>query len=391
MTDATHGEFLIPSMPDAISPAWLTLALRHAGVIDRAEVVAIDVKPVAAGSGFVGQTARLTIGYDEHEASAPATVFAKLSSADLAVREQLRKVGIYETEAGFYRNIARLPAFPLRVPRPYLSLYDESTGASLLLLEDLGQAEFGDNLTGCSSADAQIAVRQLGLLHAHFWETPSLRQWSWLRALTDETQAKVGMYQAMLPRFEQRWAEFLTPSLRQSARKFADVLPEYFARNSGRPQTLTHGDFRADNLAFTATSEGRSVAVFDWQVARRAPGPRDLAYFLSGSLTVEQRRATEEPLVKLYRETLAAQGVGGYSSDDFRRDLQAGLGAPLMTLVIAGGMLDCSNERGADLFGRLYERLDAALDDHEFVSYIDRLASTGVASAGTGSLEKHEV
>ena len=65
----------------------------------------------------------------------------------------------------------------------------------------------------------------------------------------------------------------------QSARKLAEVLPEYCEKNSHRPQTLTHGDIRADNLAFTATSKGGGVTVFDWQVARRASGPRDLAYF----------------------------------------------------------------------------------------------------------------
>lgn len=374
MTTETVDTLSIPPTPDAISPNWLTRVFRQAGMLDRATVVGIDVTPVATGSGFVGQAARLQITYSEQKTGAPATIFAKLSSADLAVRQQLRRVGIYETEAGFYRDVALQPTFPIRVPRPYLSQYDEGSSASILLLEDLRTAEFGDNLVGCSVTDAQIAIRQLGRLHAHFWGAGSLAGLSWLRSLTDEGAAKAELYRVMLQRFEQRWAQSLTPSLRQSARKFAEVLPEYFERNSRRPQTLTHGDFRADNLAFTTTSEGRGVTVFDWQVVRRAPGPRDLAYFLSGSLTVEQRRATEEPLLRLYHETLLSQGVGGYSSEDLRRDFQAGLGAPLITLIIAGGMLDFSNERGADLFGRLYERLGAALDDHQFMSYLDELA-----------------
>ena len=368
-----ENKFWIPPTPDSIEPAWLTRMLRQAGVLDRAAVVSIDVTPVAAGSGFVGQAARLQIAYSEQETNAPATVFAKLSTANLAVRLQLRRVGIYETEVGFYRDMALQPTFPIRVPRPYLSLYDEGSSASILLLEDLSAAKFGDNLAGCSVTDAQIAIRQLGRLHAHFWDAGSLEGLPWLRSLTDEGVAKAELYRAMLPRFEQHWAQSLTPSLSQSARKFAEVLPEYFEQNARRPQTLTHGDFRADNLAFTATTDGRGVTLFDWQVARRASGPRDLAYFLSSSLTVEQRRAMEEPLLRLYRDTLLAQGLGGYSPEDLRRDFQAGLGAPLMTLIIAGGMLDFSNERGADLFGRLYERLGAALDDHQFIRYLDEL------------------
>lgn len=161
-------DLTIPQTPSSMTSDWLTQALRRAGVLTRASVVAIEVHPVAAGSGFVGQTARLTIQYDEQEIGAPGTVFAKLSSADPSVRQQLRKVGIYETEAGFYRDVATLTDFPLSVPRPYLSLDDEKTSECCLLIEDLGQAEFGANLPGCSSTDAHIVVRQLGRLHAHF-------------------------------------------------------------------------------------------------------------------------------------------------------------------------------------------------------------------------------
>lgn len=88
----------------------------------------------------------------------------------------------------------------------------------------------------------------------------------------------------MFPRFEQRCGHFLSPSVVETARRFAQVLPTYIDRMVDRPQTLTHGDFRADNLAFATIRGERSVTVFDWQVARRAPGPRDLAYFLALSL-----------------------------------------------------------------------------------------------------------
>lgn len=246
----------IQATPDAISPDWLTRALRHAGVLDRAVVVAVDVDPIAAGSGFVGQAARLKISYSDRESHAPATVFAKLSSVDPAVRQQLQRIGVYETEAGFYRDIASLPGFPMRTPRSYLNLYEENVDGSLLLLEDLGHAEFGNNIAGCSATDVETAVQQLALLHAYFWESPSLKRLSWLRALSDDVGMRVSLYRAMLPRFEQRCAEFLTPSLREAARRFASVLPEYFQRCSNGPQTFTHGDYRTDNLGIFPNKRG---------------------------------------------------------------------------------------------------------------------------------------
>ena len=376
MTTQEPGDTeFIPATPNAITAGWLTRVLRRAGILKRATVVAIEVQPIAASSGFVGQTARLIITYDEQEASAPASFFVKLSSADPAVRQQLRKVGLYETEARFYRDVAPLPAFPLPIPRPYLSLYNEQTGECLLLLEDLGQAEFGDNLTGCSSPDAMVAVRQLGRLHAYFWGASMLKQWSWLRSLTDEAEVRIGLYRAMVPRFEQRCGTFLSPHVLETAKRFAMILPTYIERMVDRPQTLTHGDFRADNFAFATTGGERGVTVFDWQVARRAPGPRDVAYFLALSLGVEQRRATEASLLKLYHETLVAHGVGGYSAEDLRSDVAVGLGSPLTMWVIASGMLDFSGARGADLLKQLCERLSAALDDHRFSAYLDTLVS----------------
>ena len=383
--------FTIPQTPSSITADWLTQALRSAGVLKTSKVVAVDVHPIAAGSGFVGQTARLTIKYDGQEAGAPATAFAKLSSADPAVRQQLRRVGLYETETGFYRDIAASPDFPLPTPRPYLSLYDEGTGECLLLLEDLGHAEFGDNLAGCSPMDAQLVVRQLGSLHAHYWEAPILSQLSWLRSLGDEAEARIGLYRAMLPRFEQRCVDSLMPAMREFARRFAELMPRYIAQLSDKPQTLTHGDFRADNFAFAGTRAGRRATVFDWQVARRAPGPRDLAYFLSGSLPVEQRRATEESLLKVYVETLLADGVGGYTIRDLRRDVQAGLAAPLTTWVIAGGMLDFSSQRGADLFKQVCARLGAMLEDHQFGTYLDGLSSADMGASRKPPLVQHEV
>lgn len=373
MTQESDDTEFIPPTPSAITSDWLTRVLQRAGILKRAKVVAIEVQPVAAGSGFLGQTARLIIQYNEQEAGAPASFFAKLSSADPAVRQQLGKVGLYETEAGFYRDVAPLPDFPMPVPRPYLVLYNERTCECLLLLEDLGQAEFGDNLTGCSSTDAIIVVRQLGLLHANFWGAPFVKQWSWLRSLTEEAEFRIGLYRAMLPRFEQRCGNFLTPHVLEAAKRFALLLPTYIDRMVDRPQTLTHGDFRADNFAFTTTREERRVTVFDWQVARRAPGPRDVAYFFAFSLTVEQRRATEASLLKLYHETLVANGVEGYSAEDLRSDVAVGLGSPLTMWVIASGMLDFSSERGAALLKQLWERLGAALDDYRYTAYLDTL------------------
>ncbi len=386
----SQKDLSIPSTPDSISPEWLTSVLRSSGAIENSEVKSISVIPVAAGSGFVGQAARLHLEYDRKESGAPSTVFAKLSSADPAVREKLRTVGLYATEAGFYRDVAVSKALPMRVPRPYLSLYDDASAASILLIEDLGDARFGDNATGLSPADARIAIRQLARVHAHFWEAPQLREFDWLRSLADDTAARSALYRAMLPQFEKRLAEFVTPSLLEAAKTLADVFTGYTHQYSLGPHTLIHGDYRADNFAFRAISENEGFVVFDWQTSRRSCGARDVAYFLAGSMPTGQRRDTGKSLVKLYYETLLAEGVKDYSAEDCARDIRSGLGAPLTTMVIAGGMLDFSSERGTDLIRQSLERLGAALDDYDFAEHLEELRSPRVHGASIGAVEKHE-
>jgi aminoglycoside phosphotransferase (APT) family kinase protein len=68
--------------------------------------------------------------------------------------------------------------------------------------------------------------------------------------------------------------------------------------------TLIHGDDHIGNLF---VDDGRT-GFYDWAVASRAPGVRDVAYFLCNSLPVETRRAEQDSLLARYRKALAANG-----------------------------------------------------------------------------------
>ena len=326
-----------------------------------------------AGSGFVGQTAHLLIEYDRAEPGAPASLFAKLSSASPQVREQMRRLGLYETEAGFYRDLAALDDFPVRIPRPYLSLYEETTGASVLLIEDLGKAQFCDNVAGSSPEEALGIVRQMALLHAHFWNDPRLKAFAWLRSPAADTAAFTAVYKAMLAPFEQRFSAMVSPYYLNAAKEFSTWTASFLYHASQLPTTLFHGDLRLDNVAIASNHHGPEIVFFDWQVSRLAHGAADLAYYMAISLPVEQRRAMEPELLNTYHETLLANGVTSYSHEDLLLDFRRGLGSPLRTAVVAGGMLDFSSERGQQLIQQLSLRIGAMLEDHRFTESLEEL------------------
>jgi hypothetical protein len=369
----TTNPLSIPASLGEISTEWLTAAFRSTGRIKDSVVVSLDLQPVDAGRGLSGQAARLRLGYDRDEPGAPSTVFAKLSPESPEVRQQLRGIGHFETEAGFYQDLAGSDSFPVRVPRPYLSIYDHATNASALLIEDLGDARFGDSVAGSSPDDARLIVTQLARLHAHYWEHPSLKGLSWLRSPADVADATGALYQAMLPRFEQVWASRAPAELTECARAFSSSLAASLRLASLAPCTLAHTDTRLDNFAFPLVPESGVLIIFDWQLARFARGTSDLAYFLAQSLPIELRRSMETELLSLYLDTLVANGVTGYSSDDLELDYRRGLSSPLRVAVMAGALLDFSSERGTELWLQFAERVAAALADHSFDTALEEL------------------
>ena len=82
------------------------------------------------------------------------------------------------------------------------------------------------------------------------------------------------------------------------------------------PLGLVHGDYRLDNMLFGAEDAPRRFVVVDWQTVGWGPVMTDVAYFLGGSLSVEDRRAHEQELVREYHEALHAHGVRGLRWED---------------------------------------------------------------------------
>jgi ecdysteroid kinase len=354
----------IPATPNGITPEYLTEVLRQFGTIGDNSVKSISIESVPAGTGFVGQVAHLTVAYEREDATAPKTIFAKLSSADAGIRSKLRDIGLYETEAGFYRDLSR--GSKVRVPRAYACLYDPETAECLLLVENIRHLRFGDNLAGSTVAEARAAIVSLARMQAHHWNDEKLVQCAWLRSAENDRARISQTYRAMLPVWEQRWKDVVTPGLVRAAHGLAACAEAWVDSQLSGPWTLSHGDFRPDNIAFLESGE---LVLFDWQTARRSPGSRDLAYYLAFALPVEVRRAHEAELLELYHRTLVDSGVRSYSPEDVRINHRRSMGSPLSTIVIAGAMFDYSSERAQQLAREVSKRVGAAVEDHDFASW----------------------
>ena len=163
-------ELAIPDGPEAITPAWLTAALRSSGALKDAVVTAVTWQPLST-QGWTTRLARLAVTYDVPAAGLPATLVVKAAAQDAHTRVSFGR--FYAHEVAFYQRVA--PEVPLRVPRCYYAAYGAATHAHVLLLEDLAPVLADDLLRDVSVDVAAAYTRDIAALHAHWWSTPGSR------------------------------------------------------------------------------------------------------------------------------------------------------------------------------------------------------------------------
>ena len=340
----------VPSTLDDISVAWLRDALGT-------PIDAIQVVPIAVGEGFMGQLARVRV--HSTDPSMPRSVIVKLPTADPGARFIGEMMRVWEREHRFYRDVAA--DLTIRVPHAYVN----SADPPCLVLEDLAPAVPGDHVVGATADQAERAIDVLARHHAAWFEHPRLRSFDWMPGLDDPMTETLGStFEMGWPAFLAKYGDELAPRCLRWCEQFVAGIPEWIRTHYDDPVTMTHGDFRLDNLFFVADG---SVAVIDWQMAMRAPGQADLVYFCANNLTTPMRRLHEDALMDRYVDGLHRGGVppSAVSLETVRRGYLEGLlfyaasfGASLLTINPA-------NERGVALFDALVRRTFAAVDDHE--------------------------
>lgn len=317
-----------------------------ASVLRTGTVREAKLEPV--GTGQVGDTYRANLTLDGAPPEAPATVIAKMPAEDEASRTTGIALRSYELECRFYQHFAA--DLPIRTPHCHQVLFDEETHDFVLLFEDLAPAVQGDQIAGCSVDDAALTVEEMTKLHAPHFADKALESIDWLNRGDDETTAQVvGIATVVLPGFIERYGNALGPELVEVYEKLTTNLA-YWIDNAPGPMTLTHGDFRLDNLLFGHGLDGKAtVAVVDFQGARLGAGPGDLAYFLGASLLPEARQANEDELVRIYHHAMTASGAENYSFDDCWHTYRYSTFGGMVVTLVASMMVE-QTERGDEMF-----------------------------------------
>ncbi|MDP6607394.1 MAG: phosphotransferase [Dehalococcoidia bacterium] len=401
----------IPEHAGELTAAWLTESLRSAGVISTSAVEGFESRTLGEGEGFLGDLARLSLRYDPPEDGAPATLIAKFPTAQRDNRAAADLFQAYDREIRFYDELA--DDVPVRKPRLYFSDMDpEPRGAGavrklltllparlalrlidplsragrprryVLLLEDMAPARVGDQVAGSSLEDTELALRNLAVIHARFWNDPRIDSIDWIAPVNQDARIAQAMFEQALPSFRKEYAALLPPRAHEIGEWLLSHGIEVMDRLAQPPWTLLHGDYRPDNLFFGDGNPdgdgdgGRgggndfSLCVIDWQLVAQGSPLYDVAYFILWSVNPEHHGEIDR-LLRMYHATLIEHGVRDYPFERVERDYVLAQLLIQHRGILIVGQLDLSHERGQQLVHATLKRTATNLPMQDLDTVLD--------------------
>ena len=364
---------MIPERSADITPEYLNEVLHTSGSLGGADIEAIALEPIGVGEGFVSEIVRLHVTYDRTAAHLPKTMIAKLPTSYESAHEMAMQYNLYEREIRFYLEVAGQS--PIRTPRLIYGDADADGKRYILLIEDCGGYIQYDQLNGLDLNQTELVIRKLADFHAYWWDADRLHSFPWMpKPRGPESIALIDTYRSCWDASVES-QDFLSSLPEGGKQAGLDIYDHYHWLIDTTPDdhlTISHFDFRADNLFFDASNSEEPVVIFDWQAANVNRGVIDVSYFLGFSLPRDLRRRAEEDIVKLYYERLIAQGVEGYAYDQCRYDYLWGLLIYAYLPVLVFATLDISDERGSELARIAVRRIFSSIVDNDATDLLPR-------------------
>ena len=319
---------------DEITPDWVQQVFKRA-VVEVPRVTGTTNRTI--GHGNLSDTVVTRLTYADDALGAPRSVVCKFTSTLPGAALLAANVGAYLREVMTYRLLGE--ASPTRIPRVYLAETDSDGRRLNLVMEDLSEfAEPGDQIAGCRPSDAHAAIAEFAALHAGFWNDPAIADLEWLfssRPVSAAASAQI--FEAGARICAERFKGRLPAEVFAAVESFAPRVGDW-ASTPARRNTLIHREARVDNIVFDRRDPSHIRAyVIDWQFTSRGDPQFDVAYFASGSMAPEERRACELSLIASHAARITevdpSYGVEE-ATESYRFYLPSGLVTTLQAVLV---------------------------------------------------------
>jgi aminoglycoside phosphotransferase (APT) family kinase protein len=293
----------VPRTPDDLDADWLTCALseHHPGI----EATAIEILDVHEVTNTHVRVRATFTG----PSSVRTDLFVKMPPLDPARRDAIAQTDMGRRESRFYADLA--PTVQLRVPACYATVFDADTNDFVIVLEDIvaGGCTISDGTVGVTPDSAAVALEELAHLHARF-DDPAIRDAEVPWVPRARHTSKYGERLLELALHEHR--DRLHDDFADLARLYIDRGDELQALWHSGPNTVIHGDPHLGNLF---DDRGRT-GFLDWGIINVSSPMRDVSYFLTMAMGIEDRRSHEQRLLRHYLEVRNSIAASPISFDD---------------------------------------------------------------------------
>ncbi|KAI1390396.1 kinase-like domain-containing protein [Hypoxylon trugodes] len=342
----------LPTVPEEVTASWLS------GVLGT-KIKSIKLEKVVPGTAtklFV------TVEYDETDKATlrPTHLCIKGGFNPALVEQMPWIVSIYQREVEFFNRIA--PTLDhMEIPKSWWAGHNSKQG--IVIMDDLAAqgCTFGTVTEAWPVSDVRHALDDLAALHAKTWGVTK-EELPWLTSDYDTALLSLmETYEAVVNGPERP----VIPDFLKDQKRITAVLKKHYASRNPRFTALTHADGHISN---TYRRDGKPHFL-DWQMIHISSVFHDVAYFICGALSTEDRRQNELSLVDHYLVTLKRLGGPSFSRDDkdvmeeYRKNILIGVG----WLLCPETMQPLKNIVPMAL------RFAAALEDHKVLELVESL------------------
>jgi thiamine kinase-like enzyme len=357
---------MIPKRTKRITHEYLNEALHNSGYLKDVNIESILREPCGAGEGFVSDMARLTLTYDKKSPQYPDTMIVKMPTTfrtALAIAEQYN---LYEREIRFYTEVA--PKSPLRIPEVIFHDFDKESKKYILILEDCAHYEQIDQLKGMNEEQTRKVIDAIVKFHARWWDSDDLYSFDWMpKPRDDVAQSLVGTYRESwdLSMKSEEFQKILPEGGKEAGQKIHEQFPWLVMDIPDENLTISHFDFRVDNLFFDWDNKENPIIIIDWGSAVVNGGILDIGYLLAESVEIDLRRKIEKDMIKHYIKRLEEKGITGFDFDYAWENYLKALMCYAYIPAIGYSQLDRSDPRAMKLFEVNTRRQFQAIVDND--------------------------
>ncbi|KAK1751203.1 hypothetical protein QBC47DRAFT_417616 [Echria macrotheca] len=289
----------LPVVVDNVTPAWFSKILGRP--VGSAELV----EPI---HGTASKLLYKLAYEDSSDASTlPTHVCVKGGFNPALVKLHPALNAVYRREAEFFYYIA--PIVPMRLPPVWYCGSDTVSGQGIVVLDDLKAKRytFGNPLNAWPVSRVRAGVEQLALLHARTWGAEPAK-FPWLKEGLSLREVILSMM------VESEWAKRFydavacPPSVPEHMKDRLRIIRAFktlWRTTNPAHVAVAHGDAHVGNTFVTPAGE---PGFLDWQGLHANSFLHDVTYFITGALTIEDRRASEVELFEHYLAALHAAG-----------------------------------------------------------------------------------